>query len=85
MKCYNPSMHRTFLVLFTFFVFIFLELNPAKLPWWVILNNESTIEEILKSLAGSTALILAVPITTLLAAWVALKKFTPIKPGFKRS
>ena len=78
-------MHRTFLVLFTFFVFIFLELNPAKLPWWVILNNESTIEEILKSLAGSTALILAVPITTLLAAWVALKKFTPIKPGFKRS
>ncbi|MDO8583331.1 MAG: YibE/F family protein [bacterium] len=54
-------------------VFIYLELNPAKLPWWVILNNESTIEEIVKSLAGSTALILAVPLTTLLAAWVALK------------
>lgn len=56
-------------------VFIFLELNPAKLPWWVILNNESTIEEIIKSLAGSTALILAVPLTTLLAAIIALKRF----------
>lgn len=55
-------------------VFIFLELNPAKLPWWVILNNESTIEEIIKSLAGSTALILAVPLTTLLAAVIALKR-----------
>ncbi len=55
-------------------VFIFLELNPAHLPWWVILNNESTIEEVVKSLAGSTALILAVPITTFIAAWVALKR-----------
>lgn len=55
-------------------VFIYLELNPGKLPWWVILNNESTIEEIVRSLAGSTALILAVPLTTLLAAWIALKR-----------
>lgn len=55
-------------------VFIYLELNPAKLPWWVILNNESTIEEIVRSLSGSTALILAVPLTTLLATWLALKK-----------
>lgn len=55
-------------------VFIFFSLNPANLPWWVILNNEATIEEIVRSLAGSTALILAVPLTTLLAAWVALKR-----------
>ncbi len=55
-------------------VFIFWELNPANLPWWVILNNEATVEEIVRSLAGSTALILAVPLTTLLAAWIALKR-----------
>jgi uncharacterized membrane protein len=54
-------------------VLIFFELNPMHLPWWVILNNESTMEEIIKSLVGSSALILAVPITTLLATWVALE------------
>jgi uncharacterized membrane protein len=52
-------------------VLIFFELNPLHLPVWVILNNENTMEEIIKSLVGSSALILAVPITTLLAAWVA--------------
>jgi len=54
-------------------VFIFFELNPAHLPWWVILNNESTIEELVKSMVGSSALILAVPLTTLLATAIALK------------
>ena len=54
-------------------VLIFFELNPMHLPWWVILNNESTMEEIIKSLVGRRALILAVPITTLLATWVALE------------
>lgn len=55
-------------------VLITFELNPAQLPWWVILNNESTMQEIVRSLVGASALILAVPITTILAAWVARKK-----------
>lgn len=54
-------------------VFIFFGLNPSNLPWWVILNNEATVEEIVRSLGGSIALILAVPLTTLLAAWFALR------------
>ncbi len=54
-------------------IFIFFELNPAHLPWWVILNNESTIEEIVRSLVGAGSLIFAVPLTTLIATWVALK------------
>lgn len=54
-------------------VFVFFELNPAQLPWWVILNNESTMEELIKSIIGSSGLILAVPITTSLATWVALQ------------
>jgi len=54
-------------------VLIFFEINPMHLPIWVILNNESTMEEIIKSIVGSSALILAVPITTLIAAWIALR------------
>jgi len=48
-------------------------------PLWVILNQESIIEEIVRTLAGSSALILAVPITTALAAWSYHKK--PLPPG----
>lgn len=54
-------------------IFIFIALNPASLPWWVILNNETTMEEIIATIAGSSALILAVPITTFLASYIALK------------
>jgi uncharacterized membrane protein len=57
-------------------VLIFFELNPLHLPVWVILNNESTMEEIIKSIVGSSALILAVPITSLIAAWVASRGTT---------
>ncbi len=52
-------------------LFIFFILNPAHQPYWVIFNSESIIEEIVRTLAGSIGLILAVPITTLLAAWIA--------------
>lgn len=36
---------------------------------WLILNNEMIAEEIIRTLVGSAGLILAVPITTLLAAY----------------
>lgn len=49
---------------------IFLFIVTATQPLWVILNNEFMAEEIVRSLVGSTTLILAVPISTLLAAWV---------------
>lgn len=38
-------------------------------PFWLILNNEFIAEEIVRTLVGSTALVLAVPITTVLAAY----------------
>lgn len=53
---------------------IFLFIVTATQPLWVILNNEFMAEEIVRSLVGSTTLILAVPISTLLAAWVYGKK-----------
>jgi len=57
-------------------IFIFFSLNPAQLPWWVLLNNETTMEELIKALVGSSALILAVPITTSIATYVALRGTT---------
>lgn len=38
-------------------------------PWWVVTNTETITEEIIRTLVGSTALMIAVPITTLLAAY----------------
>ena len=52
--------------------FIFFSLNPARIPLWVIFNNETTVEEIIKSIVGSSALLLAVPITTILGSYIAL-------------
>ncbi len=46
--------------------------SEANSPWWVILNNESIAEEIVRTLVGSAALVLAVPIST----WFACRFIT---------
>lgn len=55
-------------------IFLFFVLNPLNRPWWMILNSELVVEEIVRTLAGSIGLILAVPITTLLAAFLSRYK-----------
>lgn len=55
-------------------VFLFFAFNPAHLPWWMILNDQTTLEEIVRALIGSSALMLAVPITTLIGSSIALRK-----------
>lgn len=40
-------------------------------PWWVILNSEFVAEEVVRTLVGSSTLLLAVPIST----WIAAKSF----------
>jgi len=45
-------------------------LSQRKFPFWVLLNSEFIVEEVLRTVIGSFALILAVPITTILAARV---------------
>ncbi len=52
-------------------IFIFLILNPNHLPWWVMLNNQQFGEELVRTIAGSMGLILAVPMATLLSAYLA--------------
>lgn len=45
--------------------------TSADIPLWVILNSEFLAEEIVRTLVGSTALILAVPVST----WMAARAF----------
>ncbi|MEK7604940.1 MAG: YibE/F family protein [Patescibacteria group bacterium] len=53
------------------FIVITLTLQNHSQPWWVIFNSEVLAEEIVRTLAGSLGLVLAVPITTVLAAFFA--------------
>ena len=50
-------------------IFIFFVLNPSHLPYWVIFNSQLLQEEFVRTIAGSIGLIVAVPISTFLAAW----------------
>lgn len=51
------------------FIYIHIGLQNNMQPWWVIFNSELLSEEVVRTLAGSIGLILAVPITTLLASF----------------
>jgi uncharacterized membrane protein len=50
-------------------LFILFSANKDQQPLWLTLNSEQVVEEVIRTLVGSSALILAVPITTLLAAY----------------
>lgn len=50
-------------------LFLLFAVNTQD-PSWVIINSEFIAEEIVRTLAGSFALILAVPITTFIATYV---------------
>lgn len=49
-------------------LFLLLVVQSNQIPIWLILNSEPLAEEIIRTLIGSLSLILAVPITTFLAA-----------------
>ncbi len=48
---------------------LLLLFNIYPKPAWVILNSEIVMEEVVRMIVGSIALILAVPLTTAIAAW----------------
>ena len=56
-------------------VFIFFLYNPNQQPWWVILNSEFLNEEVMKTIAGTSGLLLSVPFATFLAALVCDRRF----------
>jgi uncharacterized membrane protein len=49
-------------------IFLLFTLNRTQ-PIWTILNSEFVAEEVVRTLVGSSALVLSVPIATLIAAW----------------
>lgn len=51
------------------FPLLLLFTTNATQPLWVALNAENIVEEVIRTLVGSTTLILAVPITTALMAY----------------
>lgn len=48
---------------------VILLIADSANPFWVILNNEFVAEELVRTLVGSTTLVLAVPVSTALAAY----------------
>jgi len=55
-------------------LFLIFFISAHGQPFWMILNSEVIAEEIIRTLAGSIGLVLAVPLTTFLAAWYLKKK-----------
>lgn len=49
-------------------LFLLLTLNTSQ-PLWVLFNSEFLVEEIIRTLIGSASLIIAVPISTFVAAY----------------
>lgn len=50
-------------------IFITIITNPNHYPLWSIANSEMIVEEVIRTLSGSFGLVIAVPLTTILAAW----------------
>jgi uncharacterized membrane protein len=55
-------------------IFIMLITNPNNYPLWSIINSETMTEEIVRTLSGSFGLIVAVPLTTAIAAWYLTRR-----------
>ena len=49
---------------------LYLAAFQSQIPLWLTINGEPIAEEIVRTMVGSIGIILAVPITTLLAAWI---------------
>jgi len=58
-------------------VILYLSAFQSQLPLWLTINGESIAEEIIRTVVGSIGIILAVPITTLLAAYWFGRKEDP--------
>lgn len=61
---------------------LFLLFTDSSKSFAEVVNYEIVASEIIRTLVGSIGLISAVPITTLLAAWAAQKKFSLTKTSF---
>jgi uncharacterized membrane protein len=53
------------------FIFLILGIRQHAQPLWVMLNSELITEEVVRSLVGSLGIVIAVPLTTAVAAFFA--------------
>ncbi|HYF05233.1 MAG TPA: YibE/F family protein [Patescibacteria group bacterium] len=53
---------------------LLMMLYSTNLPWWVVLNSPLVIEEIVRTVIGTSAIILSIPLATYFAAWYFSKK-----------
>ena len=58
-------------------IILYLVAFQNGVPLWFALNGEPIAEEIVRTMVGSIGIILAVPITTFIAAWIFSKKIDP--------
>lgn len=67
----------------SFPLFLLFALNGSSQPLWVTINSELITEEIVRTLVGSIALVLAVPIATFLGAYFTIRfpDSFPAEPG----
>lgn len=57
--------------------FILFAFSNSGRPLWIVLNSEYFAEEIVRTLSGSLAIVLAVPVTNIIIAWyLARRKVT---------
>lgn len=64
-------------VSFPLLLLLIIQSHAETVPLWLAVNGEPIAEDIVRAIVGSLALILAVPITTFLAAWIFEKKNGP--------
>lgn len=55
-------------------LFILLSVNNTSQPTWVALNSQTIAEEVVRTLTGSIGLVLSIPLTTLVAAYVVSRR-----------
>lgn len=53
-------------------LFLLFSMNQSQ-PAWVTLNSEIIAEEVIRTLSGSIGLVIAVPLTTVMAAYIVTK------------
>ena len=61
-------------VSFPLLLLLIIQSHAGTVPLWLAVNGEPIAEDIVRAIVGSLALILAIPITTFLAAWIFGKK-----------
>ncbi len=80
------SMVNTLFIVFTgaaIPIFLYYLYDGTNVPIWVSINSDAIMEEIVRSLTGSVALVLTVPITTAIATHFFVKKLGEQKPTTK--